>query len=214
MFDDQTLTLVLLGIIAPVGAIDAVYFHLWRFRLAQRPESRAETVTHISRSLILGIVAVTLAFYDPRGAWYFAIAGLLAFDFVNNVVDAFLEGDSRKDLGGVPRAEYVIHIAGATWVGAASLAFVGIGWQHAFAPTELVAVSLPPMLVGNMVLVGVGSFALAAVEAALLLRAPAAATLPSARWSWLQTIPSRFILFRSVLGFRSRSSAAPPLPAT
>lgn len=171
MLDDHTLTLVLLSVIAPVGAIDALYFHVWTFRLAERPESRLETLTHIARSVVLGIVALTLALYEPRGAWFFAIAALLVLDFGNNLVDAALEGDSRKDLGGLPPLDYAIHIAGATWVGAASLAYVVIGLPTATAATELAPAALPGWLVANAAVIGVGAFALATLEAGLMCSA-------------------------------------------
>jgi len=170
--EGQNLTLLLLAIIAPVGALDAMYFHVWKFKLASRPESRNETATHIFRSLTLGIVALTVAFYQPAGAWFWLIAGLLGLDFANNLIDAFLEGDSRRDLGGVPQAEYLIHIAGATWVGAAALSFLVHGWTAAFLPTALMApeAAVPFALQANAVVIGIGSFALAALETALIAK--------------------------------------------
>lgn len=169
MFDDHTLTLLLISVLAPIGAFDSLYFHLWRFRLATRPESRVETATHVARSLILGIVALTLAFYEPRGSWVLALAGLLGLDFVNNLVDTSLEGGSRASLGGLPQGEYVLHIASASLAGATTLAFVVVGAPHLDAPAQLVAATLPDWLFGNVIVVGIGALALATLETALML---------------------------------------------
>ena len=169
--EGQTLTLILLSLIAPVGAIDTIYFHIWRFRLASRVDSRAETLTHIARSLVLGFVALLLALFEPAGAWFWLVTGLLGFDFVNNLVDVWLEGDSRSALGGVPRLEQLIHIAGSTVVGAASVSFVLSGWPYAGFPTALIPASMPALLKANAILVGVGAIALATLESGMLLRA-------------------------------------------
>jgi|GEM_PF-6272107 hypothetical protein len=35
-----TLPLILLAIAAPIGAVDMLYFHLWKFRLFASPDAR------------------------------------------------------------------------------------------------------------------------------------------------------------------------------
>lgn len=167
--ENQALTLALLGVLGPLGAVDSLYFHLWKFRLATRPASRAETLTHVARSFVLAFVAPLLAFYEPHGLWFWVVGALLAVDFGNNLLDGVLEGESRRDLGGVPRAEYLLHLAGATWMGATTLSFFAIGFVHAGSPTGLMpATGMGSMLVNNAVFVGVGALALGLLELGLV----------------------------------------------
>ena len=167
MTEGLDLTLLLISIAAPIGAIDVVYYHIYKFRLAQRPDSRAETRTHIVRSLTLGALVLVITLYRPTGLWFWAVAALFVLDFANNAVDAFLERDSRADLGGLPRVEYVIHIAGATFMGAVALSFVARGWSLGGLETSLAPrlVEVPAPMKMNAVAIGLGALALAAYEA-------------------------------------------------
>lgn len=168
------LPLVMMSIVAPIGAVDVLYFHIWKFRLHARAESRAETATHIVRELLMAVVVFLLANYEPRGGWFLIVAAAMAFDVVNNVADVALEPASRARVGGLPRAEYVIHIIGATAGGAFSAGYVAValGLGLATAPTLLgPAHGLPSWLVWNANALAVGSVALAVLEAFLLVRA-------------------------------------------
>ncbi|MBT3981720.1 MAG: hypothetical protein HOE90_10230 [Bacteriovoracaceae bacterium] len=171
-FEGLNLTLVLISIIAPLGALDVLYFHIYKYKLASDPKSWDETKTHIIRSLVLGVITLFLAFFRPSGIWFYIIGGLIVFDFMNNLIDAFLEQDSRAHHGGLPRIEYMIHIAGSTWMGMAALSFFYIGWNFQFGPNELISlgVSIPLFLKFNTLMVSAGSFVLAGLELFLMLR--------------------------------------------
>lgn len=41
-------------IVAPIGGIDAFYFHGIKYELYKHPDSRKEQVTHVVRALLLG----------------------------------------------------------------------------------------------------------------------------------------------------------------
>ena len=172
MTDGTHLAILLISIAAPIGAFDAIYYHIIKFRLASRPESRAETRTHIARGLVIGIAVLLLAHFEPRGLWFWAIAGLFAVDFFNSAIDAYLERDSRASLGGLPRLEYIIHLTGATFMGAIAVVFLTRGWHLGALETALVAPSqpLPAFMKINALAIALGSFALAAYEAAILIR--------------------------------------------
>jgi hypothetical protein len=162
------LPLLLIFIVAPIGAIDVLYYHVYRFRLARRLESWAETSTHVVRSLILGLGTLLLV-YQPAGLWFWFVAALFALDFVNSAVDAFLEQDSRASLGGLPRLEYVIHVIGATFMGAITVTFVIGGWQLAGLDTALDPRDVPMLMKLNAIAVSAGAFALAGYEAGVML---------------------------------------------
>jgi hypothetical protein len=170
MTEGLDLTLLLISIAAPIGALDVIYYHIYKFRLARRPESWNETKTHIGRGLMLAIVTVILMMYRPTGLWFWLIAGLFVVDLVNSNVDAYLERDSRAALGGLPRLEYVIHITGSTSMGAIAAAFLIQGWSLGALPTELGPrpTELPLPLAINCVAVAVGATLLAAYEAVVM----------------------------------------------
>jgi hypothetical protein len=167
----MTLPLTILAVAAPLGAIDVLYFHLWKFRLHARRASRAETLTHLLRGVLIAAGAYVMARFEPHGAWFWAIAALFALDFVNNLADVVLEPSSRASLGGVPPAEYALHIAGATLTGAVAAAFLAQADRLAGLPTELATShGLSAMLSTNGVIIAVGAGLLTLFEGALLVR--------------------------------------------
>lgn len=163
------LPLLLILIAAPIGGFDVLYYHIYKFRLARRPESRAETRTHVLRSLILAAVAAILALGVPTGLLFWAVAGLFGLDVINSAIDTFLERDSRADLGGLPRLEYVIHMIGATLVGAIAATFITRGWDLGFADSGLAAADIPGFMQVDGLLVAGVAFLLAVYEAAVMV---------------------------------------------
>ena len=109
------LPVILMLVVAPIGALDVLYFHIWKFRLYREPSARAETVTHLIRGFLFGAGAWLISSYRLDGAWFWAVAVVLLVDFVNEIADVALEGESRAPLGGLPTLESVIHIIGATF---------------------------------------------------------------------------------------------------
>jgi hypothetical protein len=93
-----------------VGALDGLYFHLWKFRLHARRQSRSEHVMHTVRACLLGPI-LWLAFVAPR---LDLLVALVAIDTAVVIADVWLETASRRDLGGIPRAEYVVHVVANT----------------------------------------------------------------------------------------------------
>ncbi len=107
-----------------VGALDGLYFHLWKFRLYARPQSRTEHLTHTVRACLLGPI-LWLAFVAPR---LDLLVALVAVDTAVVLADVWLETESRRDLGGIPRSEYVVHVlANTLHTGAMTLA-MAVWW--------------------------------------------------------------------------------------
>lgn len=167
----MSLPLLLLVIVAPIGAIDMLYFHLWRYRLYSSERSRTETVTHVLRSATVATLAWVLAHYRPTGTWFWLVGSLFVIDFVNSLVDVAVEPRSRAALGGVPGAESVIHTVGTTALGAIAALYFSIGWQDRLLPTALTptAGELSRFLVLQGELVAVGGGLLTLLELGLLL---------------------------------------------
>jgi hypothetical protein len=167
----MALPLVLMSIAAPIGAVDAVYFHLWRFRLYAVPTARGEMVTHLVRGVTFAAGAYLLAQYRGGGAWFWLIGGLFAVDFVNNLVDTALEPRSRAAFGGLPTTEHIIHIVGATFAGAITISYFLTAWSNRAQPTELLSSrgTLPDWLILNGQTMAAGAALLTLVELGLFL---------------------------------------------
>ncbi|MFO0639732.1 MAG: hypothetical protein U0183_11020 [Polyangiaceae bacterium] len=116
-------TLAVIGAIAPIGAIDVVYYHLYKFRLYERDESVAEELTHLVRqAAYIGIVAILAGGVRSASADA-AMLALLALDFASSLLDVSLEHRSRASIGGLPRGEYVLHFLGTFGAAAAAVTY-------------------------------------------------------------------------------------------
>ena len=89
------LALVVLLIAGPVGAIDVIYFHLWKFRLFEQPQSVKEEITHVLRGFLAPTATLILLLGHPQGFWFWTVAGLFAIDTVNSLLDVVFEPNSR-----------------------------------------------------------------------------------------------------------------------
>jgi hypothetical protein len=167
------LTLVILLTAAPVGAFDVVYFHLWKFRLFERPESVKEEITHILRGFLVPTLTGILLLGRPEGTWFWAILALFAFDSLNTFLDVIYEPGSRAPRG-VPPTELGVHFAGTTAMGAAIATFIISGWGGRLHPTGLrphVGSFLPDWFFTFAYVGLIAAFLLAIFEAALFARA-------------------------------------------
>ena len=112
-------SLALWGAALTIGAADGLYFHLWKFRLYARPASKVEHLTHTLRACLLGPM-LWLGFVAPHLGAFIA---LVALDSAVVLTDVSLENHSRRELGGIPTAEYLVHVAAtALHSGAVALA--------------------------------------------------------------------------------------------
>lgn len=114
---------VFLNLFMVLGAVDLFYFHIWKYRLHTRPESRYEHKLHMAFAFLMVPLAYLL-YYQNFGGWalwaglFFVIAAL-----TTEMLDVFSEGDSRASLGGLSTGEYSTHVA-TTILKVASFAFM------------------------------------------------------------------------------------------
>ena len=106
----MTLLFHLLCLFAGLGAVDIVYFHIYRFRLFRISASRAEHLTHLVRTGLFLCVLLWVVCIEAHGVYSLLLPSLLLLDFLNSMADVLLEPRSRRPLGGLPSAEYAIHM--------------------------------------------------------------------------------------------------------
>jgi hypothetical protein len=111
----------LLMLAALLGSVDVLYFHLYRFRLYAQPGSVAEESTHLARHVLFIGIVLTLLLQPPFARPLVLV--LFGLDLLNNVADVLLEKGSRAPLGGLPSAEYLVHILATLLTGMALSAY-------------------------------------------------------------------------------------------
>jgi hypothetical protein len=161
---------VILLIAGPVGAADVAYYHLYRFRLYERPQSVREEVTHLLRGALYPIMLALLLGGRPTGGLFWAAGALYAVDFANSLIDVYIEPKSREP-GRVPPLELVIHAVGSTLLGLAAGTFFVLGWPSASQPSGLQPEARSPMLMMSGVGTVVMATGLLLFEAMLFFRA-------------------------------------------
>lgn len=160
--------ILLTWVVGALGAIDGVYFHLWRFRLHARRESAREHLTHSLRAALAGPIIWLLFASMGAGVWLWLAAALIAVDFGVLLWDLVEEKGSRASLGGIPPIEYGLHVVAASLHAAASALALGArpasAWLWGAAPVEQSAA-----VVGLAHALWPGALALAALHFALML---------------------------------------------
>src|SRR5687767_9934232 len=104
----MTVAFELLMLAALLGAVDVGYYHLYKFRLYQRPESVGEELTHLARHLLF--IAMTIVMVLELEAAPTLLPALFILDLANSSADVLLERRSRASAGGLPSLEYLVHI--------------------------------------------------------------------------------------------------------
>ena len=130
--------LIILFVAGPVGALDVVYFHIWKFRLYRRAQSRREEVTHLIRGIMVPAIFGALLAGRPEGTLFLAVAATFLLDTLNSLIDVMVEPRSRASLGGVPPAELAVHFIGTSLMSAAFVTFLLDGWRSRHAAAALV----------------------------------------------------------------------------
>lgn len=98
-----------LVLFSAIAGVDGLYFHLYRYRLYRRPQSRYEHRLHTINAVLFVPLTVLLFCLAPRGL--FLWLGLLLFlaSLGVEILDVLCEPASRRDLGGLLASEYLMH---------------------------------------------------------------------------------------------------------
>ena len=114
---------IFLNMFMLVGTVDLFYYHIWKYKLHTRPESRYEHKLHMAFAFIMVPLAYFLYYQDFGGYALWAAVLFVVAALGTEMLDVFTEGDSRASIGGLSTGEYSIHVA-ATIFKVASFAFM------------------------------------------------------------------------------------------
>src|SRR5687768_12986358 len=165
------LSLVFLNLFMIVGAVDLFYYHMWKYKLHTRPESRYEHKLHMAFAFLMVPVAFLLYYSNAAGYALWAGVTFVVTALLVEMLDVFAEGDSRASLGGLTTGEYSLHVA-ATIFKVASFVFIlgtkpVAAWSLSAEPFQGSYGFMAEMMA---VKVMIGSFVMGVVHVALLSR--------------------------------------------
>jgi hypothetical protein len=100
---------VCLVIFTVIAGIDGLYFHLYRYRLYRRPQSRYEHRLHTVNALLFVPLVGLLFITAPHGLFLWLALLLFWASLGVEVLDVLCEPQSRRDLGGLIASEYLMH---------------------------------------------------------------------------------------------------------
>lgn len=103
-------SLVFLNLFMVLGAVDLFYFHIWKYKLHTRPESRYEHKLHMAFAFLMVPVALLLYYQNSGGIALWAAAFFVVAALATELLDVFSENDSRASLGGLSTQEYALHV--------------------------------------------------------------------------------------------------------
>jgi len=150
----------LLLVIGHIGLFDVIYFHFYRCRLHERPECHREVFWHTTRHVIYGLQFLIIANLRFHGVALLLLATIYAADVAIAWSDVWEETVSRRNQGGLPRAEYFMHIVLSLLVGGYILLVGQNVWPDRLLPAAIVIAppAVPTLLRLYMSVMGATAF--------------------------------------------------------
>lgn len=105
-----TASFIFLSLFMIMGAIDLFYFHIWKYKLHTRPESRYEHKLHMTFAFLMVPLALLLYHQNFGGVALWAGAFVVAAALGTELLDVLSENDSRASIGGLSTTEYALHV--------------------------------------------------------------------------------------------------------
>ncbi len=106
----MTVSTILLAVFAMLSIFDGVFYHLWKFKLQEREDSKFEHLTHTGRALLFIPTLILIYTVGVAGFWAWIAVLVLGLDLIVEILDVLNEKKSRETLGGLPSREYLLHI--------------------------------------------------------------------------------------------------------
>jgi hypothetical protein len=104
------ITTVLLLLFSALALYDGFYLHIFKYKLHNYSESKTEHLTHTIRALFFPAILYFLFLKQDCNTSFTIGLVIVVLDIIVMAVDAFIEKDSRKFMGGLPRWEYILHL--------------------------------------------------------------------------------------------------------
>lgn len=165
---------VCMVVFTTIAALDGLYYHLYKYRLYERPASRLEHQLHTANVTIFVPQVFLLFWMQPHGLWLWLALLTFVASLVVEFFDVLCEPASRRDLGGLSGLEYLLHfmMAGLRFGAVLPLFVTSLPADWTMSATAMTPRPLWFLLVG--VYIGVPAIGISALHIALLARGRAA----------------------------------------
>ena len=165
-----------------IASVDGLYFHLYRYRLYARPDSRYEHWLHTWNAVLYVPLTALLFCAEPLGLWRYLALLLFAASVVIEVLDVLCEERSRRTLGGLTSIEYLMHFLMSGLRFGSVVPLLAGGPLQLWLPSQTALAGRPLGLALIGVCLAAPGVLIAALHVYLALRSPAhpARTAPSA----------------------------------
>ncbi len=120
-----------------LGASDILFYHTLAHRIRSHGPSRRELACHSWRGPMYFLLFLLIPNFALQGLWYWGLVLLLALDLGISIWDFSLERESRRDLGGLPTGEYLLHVLLAVLYGALVAAVLLRDWDRHSLPSRV-----------------------------------------------------------------------------
>lgn len=100
---------VCLVLFTAIAGVDGLYFHIYRYRLYLRPQSRYEHRLHTLNAWLFVPLVSLLFCATPTGLFLWLALLLFLASLAIEILDVLCEPASRRDLGGLVASEYLMH---------------------------------------------------------------------------------------------------------
>jgi hypothetical protein len=176
MIELLPIAFALLGVAGIIGALDGFYFHLWSLRLFARQGSKLEHAVHTMRALLLPLTLWFGFAADRTTASLLVFGAVELADLAMVIWDVSIEHASRRDLGGLSRAEYLVHVV-ATTIHSGAIALAFASWPAAAWRFQATNVRSPDWLTGAATAATFGAVFVAVLH--VVLMHPRFTTMPA-----------------------------------
>ncbi len=156
-----------------IASVDGLYFHLYRYRLYARPDSRYEHWLHTLNSILYVPLTALLFCAEPLGLWRHLAFALFAASVGIEVLDVLCEERSRRTLGGLTSLEYLMHFLMSGLRFGSVLPLLASGPLQKWHPSQTALAGRPLGLALLGVCLAAPGVLIAALHVYLALRPPA-----------------------------------------
>lgn len=134
----QLMGFIFAALFVVLGAFDGIYFHLIKYQLHLHPESRLEHQVHTVRGFFLAMIGGLIFSVGSHERQYLSVAvaacvTLIVIDLGLEVIDIYIERQSRKSLGGISSSEMVLHVFASSFRMAALALLLIVAHYRGFA---------------------------------------------------------------------------------
>lgn len=105
----QNLSLIILMLFSLLSTWDGIYLHLFKYKLHEHEESKREHLLHTFRASLFFLILLFIYYFQSSGFWLYLGIFFIVVDYIVESLDMIIEGQSRKNIGGLSDFEYWLH---------------------------------------------------------------------------------------------------------